>query len=155
MFSTLIILSSSFHLSLPSSFPFCLLSEETVRVPVGHPAVVRAAQTVIWSAWSLGPGAAPTQTAPTAPCDRQSPRPAVSLESPSLPEGIASAAAKAHRVAAKALARVRTQGENRGHTEGHLSLQYCLCTLLHSINTYSNCNYCYLVTQAQHWANYK
>lgn len=99
-------------LSLSSSSLFCLLSEGTVKAPVEHLAVVKAAQTVTWSAWSHGPGAAPIQTAPTAPSGRPSLRLAASLASPSLPEGIASAATKAHREAAKALALVRTLEES-------------------------------------------
>lgn len=100
------------HLCLSPSL-FCLLSEGTARAPVGHLAVVKAAQTVTWSAWSRGPGAAQTQTAPTAPSGRPSLRLAVSLASPSLPEGIALEATKAHREAARALALVRTVDKRR------------------------------------------
>lgn len=110
---TLLALSPSFHLFVSPSSPFCLLSEGTARAPAGHLAVVKAAQTVTWSAWSHGPGAAPTQTAPTAPSGRPSLRLAASLASLFLPEGIALAAAKAHREAAKVLALVRTMEENR------------------------------------------
>lgn len=95
-------------ISLSSLFPFCLLSEGTVRAQAGLQAVVKAAQTVTWSAWNRGPGAAQTQTAPTAPSGHPSLRLAVSLASPSLPEGIALEATKVHREAAKALALVRT-----------------------------------------------
>lgn len=96
------------HSCLSSASPFCLLSEGTVRAPAGHRAVVKAARTVTWSAWSHGPGAAQTRTAPTAPSGRPWLRLAVSLASPSLPEGIVLEATKAHRAAAKALALVRT-----------------------------------------------
>lgn len=92
----------------PHRNPLYLLSEGTVTAPAGHLAVVKAAQTVTWSAWSLGPGAVQIQTAPTVHSGHLSPRPAASLASPSLPEGIALEATKAPRVAAKALVPVRT-----------------------------------------------
>lgn len=92
-----------------SSSSFSLFLEVIVRAPAGHPAVVKAAQTVTWSAWSHGLGAALTQTAPTAPSGHPSLKPAASLASPSLPGGIALVVTKAHREAAKALAQVRTK----------------------------------------------
>lgn len=91
----------------PNLIPLYLLAEGTVTAPAGHLVVVKAAQTVTWSAWSLGPGAVQIQTAPTARSGHLSPRLAASLASPSLPEGIALEATKAPRVAAKALALVR------------------------------------------------
>lgn len=96
------------HLYLSPLFPFCLHSEGTVRAPAVLQVVVKAAQTVTWSAWNRGPGAAQTQTAPTAPFGHLSLRLAASLASPSLPEGIALEATKGHREAAKALVLVRT-----------------------------------------------
>lgn len=105
---------ATIHFSLLSPPPICLLSEGTVRVPAGHQAVVRAAQTVTWSAWSRGPGAAQTRTAPTAPSGRPWPRRAASLASPSSLEGIASEATKVHREAARALALVRTVDRSTG-----------------------------------------
>lgn len=98
--------------SLSSFSPVCLLLEGTVRAPAGRLAVVKAAQTATWSAWSHDPGAAPNPTAPTAPCGHRSLRLAASLASPSLPEGIALAATTAHREAAEALALVRTVEES-------------------------------------------
>lgn len=105
-----------------------LLAEGTVTAPAGHLAVVKAAQTVTWSAWSLGPGAVQIQTAPTAHSGHLSPRLAASLASPSLPEGIALEATKAPRVAAKALALVRTgQKESRYEFANIGACRLCEC----------------------------